>query len=427
MRVLLISANTEQVNVPVFPFGLACVATAVQKAGHKVKLINLMNDTDKRLYLDKGIKEFEPDLIGISVRNIDDQSMRDTKFLLEPVKEVVDECRALSKVPIVLGGAGYSIFPQSALDYLGADMGLQGEGEKSLPALLELLEKKEDISNLPGLNLPQRRVHNKPEFIKELDDFPWPRPDDFPWIPPAARENKNSWIPLQTRRGCAMDCSYCSTSTIEGRLLRKHTPDRVIDMLKLYVEAGFERFQFVDNTFNLPPSYAEALCDGIIAAGLKIKWMCILYPSKINERLIEKMAKAGCRGASIGFESCSDKILQGFNKRFSLKEIRETSALMKKAGLYRMGFLLLGGPGETRETVMESLTFVDGLQLESVKVTLGIRIYPYTTLALRAVEDGLVKPEDDLLCPRFYMTPGLEDWLRKKVEEWVKDRPNWMT
>jgi len=279
---------------------------------------------------------------------------------------------------------------------------------------------------LPGLHISQEGLHNKPGFINRLDEFPLPLPDVHPWIPLTAKEDKNAWIPFQTRRGCAMDCSYCSTSTIEGRTLRKHAPDSVIDMLKNYVAAGYKRFQFVDNTFNLPPTYAESLCDRIIESGLQIKWMCILYPSKINKRLIRKMAGAGCRSVSIGFESGSDKMLREFNKKFTVAEIRESAKILKEAGLNRMGFLLLGGPGETRATVEESLTFVDSLNLEFVKITTGIRIYPYTALARRAVEEGLLESDDDLLYPKFYLTRGLEDWLRTTVADWLKDRPHWM-
>ena len=426
MRVLLISANTEQVNVPVFPLGLACVATAVKNAGHEVNLISLMDEEDKNDYLEEGIKSFKPEAIGISVRNIDDQSRLNTKFLLESVKGVMDSCRSLSGAPVILGGAGYSIFPQSALAFLGADMGIQGEGEKAFPVLLERLEQKKDIDRIPGLNLLSKGIYHKPDFIKNLDAFPLPLPDAFPWIPAEAKENKNAWIPFQTRRGCAMDCSYCSTSTIEGRILRKHTPEHVVKMLGYYVEAGYQRFQFVDNTFNLPPSYAEALCDKILESGLDIKWLCILYPSKMPGRLTEKMAQAGCRGVSIGFESGSDKMLRGFNKKFSLEDIRGMTMALKDAGIRTMGFLLLGGPGETRETVEESLAFVDGLPLDSLKITTGIRIYPYTALARRAVEDGLIKPDDDLLYPKFYMVKGLESWLSDTVARAVKDRPHWM-
>jgi hypothetical protein len=110
MRVLLISANTEKINMPALPLGLACVAAATQKAGHDVKMVDLMTEKDTPSVLRGAIEGFHPDLIGISVRNIDDQNMGNPRFLLDPVKEIVTGCRSLSEAPIVLGGAGYSIY-----------------------------------------------------------------------------------------------------------------------------------------------------------------------------------------------------------------------------------------------------------------------------------------------------------------------------
>jgi len=136
MRVLLISTNTEKIHMPTLPLGLACVAAATQKAGHDVAMVDLMVEKDTRTVLKEAIEGFRPEIIGISVRNIDDQNMENPRFLLDPVKQIVADCRSLSEATIVLGGAGYSIFPESALSFLGADMGIQGEGEVAFPDLI---------------------------------------------------------------------------------------------------------------------------------------------------------------------------------------------------------------------------------------------------------------------------------------------------
>ena len=92
-----------------------------------------------------------------------------------------------------------------------------------------------------------------------------------------------------------------------------------------------------------------------------------------------------------------------------------------------MGFLLLGGPGETRSSVKESLAFADSLPLDRLKITTGIRIYPDTRLSELAVREGSIKADDDLLHPRFYLSKGLEGWLQEAVEEWMRERPHWST
>jgi len=422
MRVLFISVNTE-ISMPTLPLGLACVATATQRAGHQVKLVDLSSKKDSSEVIRESTEAFHPDIIGLSVRNIDDQSMVDTQFLLDQVKGVVTDCRDNTEVPIILGGAGYSMYPESTLAYLEADMGIKGEGERAFPYLLDHIQHVEGISKIPGLFLPGKMMKIKNQFARDLDVLAFP--DERLWLS-SELINQDIWIPLQTRRGCPMECSYCSTASIEGKIRRKHSPEAVVEMIGRHVKAGFNKFYFTDNTFNIPSSYAAEICHRLLALGLEISWMCILYPWDIKESLVRDMAKAGCREVSLGFESGSERILSNMNKKFTVKEVRRTSELLKKYGIRQMGFLLFGGPGETKSSVEKSLTFADSLPLDALKITVGIRIYPNTMLAKIAVDEGLISPNDDLLYPRFYLTKGLEDWLHETVKEWMNKRPHWI-
>jgi radical SAM superfamily enzyme YgiQ (UPF0313 family) len=425
MRVLLISANTEQINMPVLPLGLACVAAAVQGAGHEVQMLNLMMQTDTQQALKEAIVGFNPEIIGISVRNIDDQKMENPRFLLEDVKDVVRSCREFSGATIVLGGAGYSIFPQASLDFLEADIGIQGEGESAFLKLLERLGENKGFSEIPGLFLTGQDPPSEREYIKSLADLPLPLPD-IHLSTPAALKDQEIWIPFQTRRGCPLDYSYCSTATIEGRAIRKHDSQKAVEIISKYAGAGFDHFFFVDNTFNLPNSYARTLCEKLISARQNITWRCLLYPWKVDVKVVEKMAAAGCKEVSLGFESGSEKVLAKLNKKFNPDDVRQISNTLKDYGIRRMGFLLLGGPGETKETVNESLEFADSLNLEAMKITIGIRIYPDTPLAKTALKEGLIKADDNLLFPRYYIGKDLEAWLRQTVNVWRESRPHWI-
>ena len=189
---------------------------------------------------------------------------------------------------------------------------------------------------------------------------------------------------------------------------------------------GFRDFGFVDNTFNIPPSYAKGLCRAIIQRGLNINLWCIVYPKWVDRELVELMARAGCREVSLGFESGSDFVLRRFHKRFKAEEVRRVTQMFREARIVRNGFLLLGGPGETQETVNESLAFADSLDLDSLKITTGIRIYPETELAAIAVAEGIITPEEDLLPPKFYLAPHLEAWLPEKIAAYKASRP-WVT
>ena len=413
MRVLLVSANTERIKMPTLPLGLALVAAAVRQAGHEVSFLDLLGETEPESTLQNVIRTFSPEVIGISVRNVDDQDMATRQFLMEPVKDVVSTCRALTECPIVLGGAGYSMFPGAALAYLGADFGIHGEGERAFSALLEALQQGKDLSVIPGLYVAGRGLQTTRCFEPELDRLPFPLEDLWS---SADRDDAQLWVPVQTRRGCPHACSYCSTALIEGRSVRFRSTQQVVEHVARVAAAGFRRVYFVDNTFNLPSSYAMELCRAISAARLGIEWRCILYPHNVPDELVASMAAAGCVEVSLGFESGSKQVLRAMNKRFDPEEVREISDRLAAHGIRRMGFLLLGGPGETRRTVRESLDFADSLDLEMLKTTIGIRIYPGTPLARLAVDEGMIASDDDLLLPRYYLRRELAACIHDIVQ-----------
>ena len=146
----------------------------------------------------------------------------------------------------------------------------------------------------------------------------------------------------------------------------------------------------------------------------------------MEEALVSDMAQAGCREVRLGFESGNEAMLRRMNKKFDLRSVTRTACLLHKYGIRQTGFLLLGGPGETRSSVAESLAYADSLPLDAVKLSAGIRIYPYTPLARLSVEEGVVVPDDDLLYPRFYLAKGLEGWVDDTVAAWMSTRPHWI-
>ncbi|MEJ2658656.1 MAG: radical SAM protein, partial [Desulfobacterales bacterium] len=164
----------------------------------------------------------------------------------------------------------------------------------------------------------------------------------------------------------------------------------------------------------------------MIRTDINIRWRCILYPWKVDEELIEKMARAGCKEVSFGFESGSESMLKRMNKRYTAEDVRNISKMLEKHQIRRLGFLLLGGPGETRESVEKSLSFADSLKTEAMKITTGIRIYPRTALHRIAVDEKLITLKDDLLFPKFYIAKGLKDWMEETVDRWLAGHENWV-
>jgi radical SAM superfamily enzyme YgiQ (UPF0313 family) len=220
VRVLLISANTEMTDMVPLPLGLNCVAVAARNAGHDVRMLDLMGSGDSRSLLRDAIEPFRPGVIGISVRNIDDQNRSEPRFLLEPVRDMIALCRTLSAAPVVVGGAGYSIFPEAALRFLNANFGVCGDGEVAFTELLRSLERGDAPTGIAGLRIPGEKVRGEDVVRPRLETLPLPDPSL--WAVPAGRAGE-LWLPFQTRRGCPLACSYCSTPLIEGTAIRKRT------------------------------------------------------------------------------------------------------------------------------------------------------------------------------------------------------------
>lgn len=413
MKTLLISANTEKITMPTVPIGLGMVAGAARRAGHEVALVDLMFAQDPQASVSDAVSAFGPEVIGVSVRNIDDQTLAAPRFLLEKVRPVIQACRTASNATIILGGAGYSIFPDECLTYLDADLGVAGEGELAFPMLLDRLAQGTDPAKVPGVHVAGKDLGTPQTFSADLDALPLPEHDVLASQDP---NNEAVWVPVESRRGCANGCSYCSTAKIQGRDVRARSADTVAEHLRQLQRRGFSRFYIVDNALNIPESHGLELCRAITGLGLDLAWRCILYPHRVSEQLVRAMAAAGCKEVALGFESGSQRILTLFNKRFGPQDVRRTSELLADHGIFRRGFLLLGGPGETRRTVEQSLAFADSLGLEGLKITVGIRIYPGTPLAALAREHGMIATGDNLLFPRFYLAPEVDPWIRDAVK-----------
>jgi len=422
MKVLLVSIAMPDLIMPTLPLGLVSVATAVRIVGHDVRLLDVREGGDLAATVAGAVANFAPDVIGLAVRNVDDQSMVGTRFLLDPLKKIAETCRACSAAPIILGGAGYSMYPERLLEVLEADIGIKGDGEAALPAVLDHISSGVDVGMLKGVyvrgRLPAKAICEVPDMSRLV------QPDPDLW-PCTEQERAEVWLPFSTRRGCALDCSYCSTAFIEGTTLRSRDPNFVAGHIRRQYEAGFRRFYCTDNTFNLPADYARQLCRTFIQNALPVSWACIVYPYRVGEELVHDMAQAGCVEVSLGFESGSQAMLKNMNKRFSLFDVRHAARLLNKQGIRLNGFLLLGGPGETRESVRESFEFADSLPLAALKITSGIRIYSETALARTAVDEGVIGADDDLLYPRFYLARELHGWIEEEIPNWTASRPHW--
>ncbi|MBC7247933.1 MAG: radical SAM protein [Actinobacteria bacterium] len=430
MRVLLVSENRCRENLVPYPLGVACVAAAARQAGHEVACLDLMFSECPVADVMRAIDDFRPDCIGLSVRNIDNQDMFAGEFYLPPVREIVDAVKGATAAPVILGGAGFTIFPEECLEYLDLEMGVVGEGERVFLELLACLEAKAQPDDLPGLALRRNgTVRTNP-----------PAPHAWPGLfPPPERElfdvTRYNWIPgscppfvanLQARRGCHMHCIYCTNPGIEGRLVRVRPAREVADELaSLERDHGLRFVIFTDSLFNYPPPYAEELCREIASRGLSIKWWCNLNPLYCERKLLELLREAGCVGMSIGNESGSEDILASLKKGFTREQVIRAVRDAHELGFRTNCFLLLGGPGENERTVRESVELMEELAPTQVTVTVGIRVYPGCEIRELALREGMIEEGQNLLFPAFYLSRETESWLYPYMRELCDAHPGW--
>lgn len=429
MRLLFISSNRCRLTFLPLPLGLAAVVAAVGEA-HEVRVVDFMFADDPLALVDRAVAEFRPELIGISVRNIDNQDSRRPEIYFPEVKDLVQHLRGVSPAPVVLGGPGFSVTPLEFMEFTGADFGMVGEGEFLVSFLQVYPEKAWDqVPGLiwrrdGGLKLNQRRP------IPQLGLLPGPALEYF--TPRRYQETPGSaglpgMIPVQSRRGCPMRCIYCSTPLLEGTRTRAWAPEQVASWLAAWHEKwGLTRFYFVDNIFNCPADYGRRLCRAIAALRLPLEWICLINPAFPDQQLFELIRAAGGVMVQVGNESGSELVLSRLGKGFELRQVERTLKLLQAANLPFTCFLLLGGPGETRETVQESVAFLETYQPKMVNLKAGIRIHPGLPLHRLALAEGVVKPEDNLLWPKFYLAPAIREWIWDYLGEVSARHPNWI-
>jgi radical SAM superfamily enzyme YgiQ (UPF0313 family) len=437
-RVFLISANREFMPYPVFPLGVAYVESALTEAGHETRVfdVNCFAPGETAAALGAAVSDFAPDLVGVSVRNIDNLTYPISQSYLDEIRQMIEPCRtAAPDVPIIVGGSGYSLFPEEALAALGADVGIVGEAESRIGRLVERTMGCESRAADCGGNLAdiggvvyregERIRRTRPATPEELA-FPARGPRRV-GLDMAFYQREGGMGNVQTKRGCPFHCSYCTYPLLEGRLFQTRPPGRVADEIEyLAAEHGLSYLYFVDNYFNFPTDHADAVCRAMIDRGLTVPWSCFAHPAHLDCRLAETMRRAGCASVELGSDAGSPTMLANLRKDLTCEQILAASSACRDAGLPFAHYLLLGGPGETDDTLSETFDLMDRCEPTAVIVMCGIRIYPGTPIESQALEEGQLAPGESLLEPTFYLSPAVRETVLDRVADESTCRPNWI-
>jgi len=423
MKVLLISLNHETRPYPVFPLGLAYLVTRLQ-GRHEIRVLDLCCDEDLTRIGDPG---FPPDVIGISVRNVDNLTYPLSESYVPYLQKVVAVCREKTDATIVLGGSGFSLFPEELLRCLGVTLGVVGEGERAFEHILTHLHDEARLRSAPNIVSLVDGVYreNPVELLRDYPRFPIPDRSAFQGV---KYFSEGGMANVQTKRGCHFKCVYCTYPAIDGRTLRFREPRQIVDELEHLRETYDVRYvYFVDDIFNVPVEHASRLCDEMLRRGLDMQWTGFVNPAHADERLLEKMKAAGCEGIELGTDTGSPAMLRRMRKGFDAASIRKVARACHALDLPFCHYLIFGGPGETEATFQETLDLMDETDPTAVIAMLGVRIYPKTEMERIAREEGILDPGVSLLFPRFYISPRLDpEAALSSLERIGRERRNWV-
>ena len=381
-KVLLINSNRFKHPWPVIPFGLCYIATVLEFIeNHDVFFLDLCFSSDCQKDIQSTIQSFKPEVIGVSIRNIDDTGGYSVHFLLEDVKnDVIDYCKKEFSGPIIIGGPSVGISGREMLDYFDLEYAVRADGETVMSEFVNRIENHLTPEGLKGLIIRRERIiiqDNEPDRVTDLDTLPFPKLSHY--LNLDLYHRYGSPLLVQTKRGCAFDCAYCTYNQIEGKQYRLRNPQLIADEIELLVkESGINHVEFADSIFNVPLLHAKQVLRSVIGKKLNLKLHTMgLTPAAIDEELIDLMKRAGFNEVDIGVESTSDIVLESLAKNFKLRDIIKTATLLREKRIPATWFIILGAPVETRETVFKTLNSLRRIisKWDLVFVSTGVRVY----------------------------------------------------
>ncbi len=416
-RILLVNSNLMQ--PPIAPIGLDYIAGYLEVAGHQVELLDLCFEANPDAAIAARLaRGSQPQIIAITLRNTDDCYCASRQSFLPQFRGIIQALRARCREALmVVGGVGFSLMPRAILADAPGCVGIVGDGELSLAAIGSAVDRDGDIWRAPGLvgftaggewraqSAARGPVHNIPTSRS--------------WVDNRRYFAEGGQGGIETKRGCAGRCIYCADPIAKGRRYRLRPPAQVAQEAQSLLAQGVDVLHTCDSEFNLPPRHALAVCQELVRRrlGERLRWYAYCSPEAMTPELAAAMRRAGCVGINFGTDSACDAMLRRLGRGFTAADIRRVREICRTAGITCMFDLLLGGPGETRETTAETIRVMRETEPDAVGVAIGLRIYPGTGLARTAAAEGITPDNPNLVGqvadnpefarPVFYLSAAL--------------------
>ena len=425
------------------PIGILSIASMIRKYGYEVKIVDAHAEGMNISNILYEIEDFEPDVVGLTAMTV----------MISASAKIAEAIKKHSpKIITILGGVHVTAEPVETLKrYPYVDFAVVGEGEIVLSEFLNALWKGLDVCGIRSLvtrSGDRINVNPRRAFFKSLDEFP---PPAFDLVPNLFNHYRLSVfgtksfrsVGLVTSRGCSGKCTFCDLGVV-GRGFRFHTAHYLIELMKdLYSNYGVSDFLFYDDLFVGSRPRLKEICETIINEKLPFTWSCCARADFLHPDMMALMKKAGCWMIEVGIESGCQRIIDSMRKNVSKERIRECVNSIAEAGMVSKGNFIFGNPGETHDSIMESIDFACGLKLNYAQHTFlqplpGSELYEtawrygdfdpswdrFNTFSINFVPYGFTR--DDLIAysklfwRRFYLRPHVM-WHELKKLRTVED------
>ncbi len=366
------------------PLGLASVAAALRRAGHKeVRILDANVSKNPESDLKRALSQYSPDIAGVSLTTPLLKAALQTAHLIKRYKE---------DIKVVVGGVHPTLFPREMAEQESVDYVVFGEGEITTCELVDCLQTEKEPEGILGIAFKKggRVITNAPRpLIENLDTLPYPAYDLLPlsrYHDPLAR--RAPFSTMITSRGCPFRCIFCDTGVVLGKKYRANSAPRVFEeMMILSRKFGAREIMFKESEFTLDQERVSELCRLLIREKAGLTWSCNGHVGRMKLSMLEEMRRAGCRLIQYGVESGDQKILDILIKGTTISEIIETFQITRKAGLKSVANLMIGNPGETGESISRTIALTKRIKADFANIQV-LSPFPGTELYRMAVQNG---------------------------------------
>lgn len=365
--------------------GLAYIAAVLKQNNHEVSILDAMAENISVKQTVSSIKKFRPKMVILSTST---PTFKNDSKVIEIIKENYQSL-------IGLVGTHTSVLPEESLKETNADFVLVNEVEYTL---LDLINNINDSwKKIKGLCYKKKiiKCNTKRIPVKNLDTLPFPTRNLLP-------NNKYRMVltrgkPFATiisSRGCPYKCTFCRTGSVWGDKTRHRSPENIVsEIMNIKKQFGINYFVFMTDTFTVNKKWVIELCNKIIQINKGIKWLCNSRVDTIDKEMLIKMKQAGCISISYGIESGSQKILDLSRKNIKIQDSISAVKMTKEVGISVFAYFILGLPGETKETINQTISFASNLDPEYANFHIATP-FPGTEFYKAAIKNKWLVSED---------------------------------